>query len=63
MAGTGKTFFTNKLINGLQEAGKKIKCLAPTNEAARLIGGLTIDKFNNTYRKKKAFKSLKHNYR
>ena len=45
MAGCGKTYLTNKIINILENDNKKIVKLAPTNKACLNIGGQTLDKF------------------
>ncbi len=43
-AGTGKTYLINNVINKLEN--KKILRLAPTNKAALLIKGQTLDRFS-----------------
>ena len=43
--GTGKTFFIAAMQKEMKERGLKYESLAPTNVAARLIGGKTIHKF------------------
>lgn len=45
-AGTGKTFLVKQLIELIKAADCKVECLAPTNKAARLIGGKTLDSVN-----------------
>lgn len=64
VAGTGKTYFANMLIDTLQKAGKRCDVkLAPTNKAASHIQGQTIHKYylslflSNNY-EKKLLKSL-----
>ena len=58
IAGTGKTYLANMLIEKLEKNGKKLKMLAPTNKAAEHIKGETIHKFylslflSNNYEKK-----------
>ncbi len=61
-AGTGKTFWVNALLKKLDEREIAYKCLAPTNTAARLIGGETVHKFYNTFSKckSKLFTKLCH---
>ena len=59
-AGTGKTYFANKLIENLKSRGKKYIPLAPTNKAARLINGTTIHSLYNKFHhsKPKLIKTL-----
>ena len=64
VAGTGKTYFANQLINALEKSGKRCDIkLAPTNKAASHINGNTIHKYylslflSNNY-EKKILKSL-----
>ena len=64
VAGTGKTYFANVLIDTLEKAGKRCDVkLAPTNKAASHIKGQTIHKYylslflSNNY-EKKLLKSL-----
>ena len=64
VAGTGKTYFANKLVSTLEAAGKRCDIkLAPTNKAASHINGKTIHKYylslflSNNY-EKKILKSL-----
>ena len=45
-AGTGKSFLIKKLSKLLQESGKTILKLAPTNKSARIIEGQTLDKYS-----------------
>ena len=61
MAGTGKTYFTNKLIEKLDIVQKKYLCFSPTNKGARLINGITIDSVYHQFKhnKKKLFQMLK----
>jgi len=60
-AGTGKTYFTNKLIEELDSRGKKYMSFSPTNKGARLINGNTIDSIYHQFKhnKKKLFRMLK----
>jgi hypothetical protein len=44
-AGVGKSYILKKLNSKLVEGGKKVLRLAPTNKAARIIDGETLDKF------------------
>ena len=55
-AGTGKTYLINSVINKLEN--KKILRLAPTNKAALLIKGQTLDRFayNLIFSRKNSFK-------
>ena len=64
VAGTGKTYFANMLIETLEKAGKRCDVkLAPTNKASSHIKGQTIHKYylslflSNNY-EKKLLKSL-----
>lgn len=47
LAGTGKSYIGRDIIKMLQNLGMKIAVVAPTNKAARVIGGITINKFYN----------------
>ena len=44
-AGTGKSTFINKLVEKLEKANKSVIKLSPTNKAALVIKGQTINKF------------------
>jgi len=44
-AGTGKSFLIKKMCKSLQEKGKSILKLAPSNKSARIIEGQTLDKY------------------
>ena len=44
-AGTGKSFFTKELHAEMKRRGLKYVAVAPTNKAARIIGGFAIHKF------------------
>jgi ATP-dependent exoDNAse (exonuclease V) alpha subunit len=61
MAGTGKTYLTNKVIEELNKQGKKFLGFSPTNKGARLIGGETIDSVYHKFKhnKRKLFDKLK----
>jgi hypothetical protein len=61
MAGTGKTYFTNKFIEKLDNINKKYLSFSPTNKGARLINGTTIDSVYHQFKhsKKKLFQMLK----
>lgn len=48
-AGTGKTYFANKLVDTLTARGKKVIKLAPTNKASLHINGTTIDSLYNKF--------------
>ena len=48
-AGTGKSTLSNKLVDKLIKMGKNVITMAPTNKAALIVNGMTIDKFINTY--------------
>lgn len=56
-AGSGKSFLTNLIIGKLKDT--EIIRLAPTNIAALLIGGVTLDKFCNSL-SKRSFKYIKY---
>lgn len=45
MAGTGKTYHVNAIIQQLEEQGNTVVRLAPTNKASRLIKGTTLHKW------------------
>ena len=61
-AGTGKTYLTNKIIDELKNEKIQYLAFAPTNKAARLIEGQTIDSLYNQFqhRKSKLFSMLKN---
>ena len=44
-AGTGKSFALRKFRNDCERNGVKVAVLAPTNEAAHNVDGLTFEKF------------------
>ena len=44
-AGTGKSYLIKKMCKKLEDTGKKILRLAPTNKSARIICGQTLDKY------------------
>jgi len=43
--GTGKSHMLTQLRDRLQEAGQTVEVLAPTNAAARIVGGCTVHNF------------------
>lgn len=48
-AGTGKSTLSNLLVDKLKNMGKNVITMAPTNKAALVVKGMTIDKYINTY--------------
>jgi KaiC/GvpD/RAD55 family RecA-like ATPase len=61
-AGTGKSTFVNRLVAKLEKAKKTVIKLAPTNKAALIIKGQTINKFFAGIRKADAIKRIVADY-
>ena len=53
VAGTGKTYLTNKIIDELKNQKIPYLAFSPTNKGARLINGETIDSCYNKFRHSK----------
>lgn len=53
LAGTGKSYLTNKIIDILKENDKKYMAFSPTNKGARIIDGKTIHSMYYKYKRNK----------